>query len=204
MVSEIDGGGADTAPQQRVGSGLGPAGRGLKDYWANVDAPWAHLAKQNFPPVEEMVAFGSIKLKNIKSNVQNVFWQDVISSWADFCAIYKPDNFELLTDKLWYSDNTKFKKSIVREWNNKGLRFIADLFCKHTGALLSRNSLNEIFNLKMTLLCYSSLIRSIPTSSAKFRESLSQFQTDSKNLSCRFPNFCPRFGLSQVIPDLQY
>ena len=29
-------------------------------YWANVDSPWAHLAKQNFPPVEEMVAFGSI------------------------------------------------------------------------------------------------------------------------------------------------
>ena len=131
-------------------------------YWANVDSPWAHLVKQNLPPVEEMVAFGSIKLKNIKSNVQNVFWQDVISSWADFCAIYKPDNFELLTDKLWYSDNTKFKKSIVREWNNKGLQFIADLFCKLMGALLSRNSLNEIFNLKMTFLCYSSLIRSIP------------------------------------------
>ena len=131
-------------------------------YWANVDSPWAHLAKQNFPPVEEMVAFGSIKLKNIKSNVQNVFWQDVISSWADFCTIYKPDNFELLTDKLWYSDNTKFKEGIVREWNNKGLRFVADLFCKHTGPLLSRNSLNEIFNFKMTFLCYSSLIRSIP------------------------------------------
>ena len=41
-------------------------------------------------------------------------------------------------------------------------------------------------------------------SGAKFRESLSQFQTDSKSLSCRFPNFCPRFGLSQVIPDIQY
>ena len=38
------------------------------------------------------------------------------------------------------------------------------------------------------------------TSGAKFRESLSQFQTDSKNLSCRFPNFVQDLSYPKLFP----
>ena len=67
----------------------------------------------------------------------------------------------MLTEKLWFSDHTKFKKCIIRDWNEKGLRFIADLFCKDSGAPLDRRALCEKFNIKMTFLCHSSMLRSI-------------------------------------------
>ena len=120
------------------------------------------MAKNDLPPVEELVTFGPTKLQNLKSNVRNVFWKDVLSSWAEFLRVYAPDNLEVLTDKLWYSDHTRFKKTIVNEWNNKGFRFISDLFCKDTGLLLDRETIKEKCGLSMTFLCYSSLIRSIP------------------------------------------
>ena len=132
-------------------------------YWAEVNSPWANVVKEMLPPIDSLVTFGSKKLKSITTQIQSQFWRDVISSWSDFCDAYKPDDCEILSDKLWYSDYTKFKKSIVRNWDNKGLRFIADLFCKQTGEPLSRNCINETFGLNMTFLCYSSLIRSIPS-----------------------------------------
>ena len=69
---------------------------------------------------------------------------------------------QVLTDKLWFSDQTKFKTSIVKDWNRNGLRFIADLYCKKSGSLLDKNALSETFNIKMYFLCYGSLIKSIP------------------------------------------
>ena len=64
----------------------------------------------------------------------------------------------VFTDKLWLSDNAKFKKSIVIDWNDKGLRFVADLYCKQSGISYSTNDLNTIFNVKMTFLFHASLI----------------------------------------------
>ena len=131
-------------------------------YWAQIGVPWAHFAKHDLPPVEDLVTFGSTKLQDLKTKIQNAFWRDVVSSWAEFLRVYTPDNLEVLTDKLWYSDHTRFKRTIVKDWNNKGFRFILDLFCKDTGFLLTREMINEKFGLNMTFLCYSSLVRSIP------------------------------------------
>ena len=50
----------------------------------------------------------------------------------------------------------------MKEWDKKGLRFITDLFCKHTGSLLKREQIASIYNVKMTFMCYTALVKSIP------------------------------------------
>ena len=50
----------------------------------------------------------------------------------------------------------------MKDWDKKGLRFVTDLFCKQTGSLLTREQIACIYNVKMTFLCYTSLVKSIP------------------------------------------
>ena len=51
---------------------------------------------------------------------------------------------------------------MIRQWDERGLRFISDLFNRTTGVLHSKASLEKQFNLKLTFLCFESLIRSLP------------------------------------------
>ena len=123
---------------------------------------WANIAKLKLPAIENLVCFGSTKLKELEKKTRNSFWKDVVREWANFSAAYEPDGDEILSDKIWFSDNTKYKKTFVRDWDRKGLRFIADLFCKETGLLYRREQINSMYNIQMTFICYSSLMRSIP------------------------------------------
>ena len=144
-------------------------------YWANPNLIWAKLVKAKIPQVNELACFGTAKLHHVaKNNLSNRFWSDVVNAWADLLAGFSPDTSQLLTEKLWFSDYTKFKKSIVKKWDEKGLRFIADLCNHETGRLLDRTSLCELFNIKMTYLCHLSLIRSLP---AQVRASYSVHKT---------------------------
>ena len=51
--------------------------------------------------------------------------------------------------------------STVKAWNDTGLRFIADLYCKETGEQHNCSTLRTLFNINMTFLCHASLMRSI-------------------------------------------
>ena len=132
-------------------------------YWANANVLWANHIKTHLPVIDDLVCFGHSKLKELAKNLNNKFWSDVLYAWADFCAAYQPTLSEILTDKLWFSDFTKYKKSIVHAWNDRGLRFIADIYNKETGVAYDFNSLCRLFDIKMTFLCHASLIRSIST-----------------------------------------
>ena len=68
----------------------------------------------------------------------------------------------LLSEYIWFSDYTKYKRSIVKNWDEKGIRFIADLVNVNTGKLHSKESLEESYGVKMTVLCYRSLLKSLP------------------------------------------
>ena len=131
-------------------------------YWADHDVEWANIAKDMLPSIETLACFGSTKLKDLSKKLNNQFWSHVILSWADFCAAYKPDVDEVLSDKLWFSDNTRYTKTIINKWDRKGLRFISDLFSKEDGTLHTREYLSATYNVRMTFLCYTSMIRSIP------------------------------------------
>ena len=123
---------------------------------------WVQIAKTIIPRLDELVCYGSFKLKTVKDAISNPFWKDVIGSWAEFCYNYRPDEDELATEKLWFSDIAKFKRSIIKSWDRRGIRFLADILDPENGGIYDRAQLQNKFNVKMTFLCYSSLCRSLP------------------------------------------
>lgn len=132
-------------------------------YWSKANLTWADYVKSMWPPIEKLICFGSDRLndESRKGDFKNRFWNDVLGSWAYFCASVKLEPSQLLTETLWFSDHTKYRTSIVKAWDEKGLRFIADLYDKNTGLLRDCNALRSTFKVKLTFLCHSSLVKSI-------------------------------------------
>ena len=84
---------------------------------------------------------------------------------------------EILSETIWFSIHTAYPKSIIKQWNNKGLRFINDLFNPYTGELYSREDIQEIFQIRMTFLCYKRLIGKLPRTYATMQRKKSKTQT---------------------------
>lgn len=121
---------------------------------------WALLFKQSVPP--PLFMYGSEKIKKLSSTITNSFWRDVLQAWEEFIRLYKPDVKNILTDRLWFSNFTKFKCSIVRHWDEKGLRFICDLINPLSGMIYAKHDLERLYNIRIDYLSYQSLIRSLP------------------------------------------
>ena len=140
--------------------------RSLKLSWlkrlTESKAEWAKLVQQELPSIQRILQFGSRKLLKIRSRISNPFWQDVLEAYSRFSIDYNPGLPLVLTESLWYSDYSKFKCTIVEEWNRKGLRFLADLIDESTGQVMTREALKARFGISMTFLCYSSLLKSLP------------------------------------------
>ena len=128
--------------------------------WSKHD--WAVLIRKKIPTVEDSLQYGSKKIIQCKNRISNRFWESVLSTWTEFLLLHKPNISEILSETIWFSDLTKFKKSIVKEWNDKGIRFIGDLIDPETGILLNKEQLYTRYNVSMTFLCYSSIKRSLP------------------------------------------
>ena len=86
----------------------------------------------------------------------------MIEAWSEYCVVSKPNKEQITTEKLWFSNVSKFNNSIVKSWDNNGLRFVADLINSSTGTLYSKEDLEKTYGIRMTFLCYASLIRSLP------------------------------------------
>ena len=106
--------------------------------------------------------YGSKKLNIVKAKINNEFWQNVLEAWIDFVKLYEPCENQLITELLWYTDISKFSNSIVKDWDTKGIRHVADLINNKTGRLYTKEEIQSIYNVKMTFLCYRSLIKSLP------------------------------------------
>lgn len=132
-------------------------------------AEWTKLVQHDLPSIQSILQFGSRKLLKIRSKISNPFCQDVLEAYSRFSIDYNPGFPLVLTESLWFSDYSKFKCTIVKEWNIKGLRFLADLIDESTGQVLTREALKAKFGISMTFLCYSSLLKSLPES-VKFQK----------------------------------
>ena len=123
---------------------------------------WSLIVQKNIPLFEDLRTYGSKKLRSITKTLKNQFWKEVLEAWTDFFELYKPSTDEIITETLWFSDVTKFNNSIVKCWDARGIRFIADLINRDTGTLYSKNEIENIYNVRMTFLCYASLLKSLP------------------------------------------
>ena len=98
----------------------------------------------------------------LRTQIQNTFWRDVLDSLTEFNKLLNLTPEDIIREPLWYPDFTKFRTTIVPQWERHGLRFIGDLFNKDSGNLLSREEIKLQYRISMSFLCYESLIRSLP------------------------------------------
>ena len=122
---------------------------------------WAIMIQKELPPIQELLTYGTTALAKVKNKLNNPFWREVIVAWSEFCALIVPNSNQIITEKLWFNNVSKFRNGIVRSWYSKGLRFVADLINNETGILYTKQELETVYGIRMTFLCYSSLIRNL-------------------------------------------
>ena len=66
-------------------------------------------------------------LRDKAADIGNQFLREVISALADFKEINELDTTQISASQLFFSDLTKFKKTYVKEWYDKGIRTFNDL-----------------------------------------------------------------------------
>ena len=123
---------------------------------------WTTLMQKELCHPQKLLMFGPTKLSEVIKHTHNPFWKQVLMAWRNYRLFSDPDCHEMTTEALWFSDLTKFKKSIVKAWDKRGLRFIGDLINNETGVLYTREELERVYGIHMTFLCYSSLVKSLP------------------------------------------
>ena len=126
------------------------------------NAAWGLVVAKEIPDIQDLLCYGSKKLFRLCRNINNPFWRDVLEAFASFSSSSNPSMPEILSESLWFSDYSKFKYSVVNKWNKKGIRFLVDLVDENNGTLHTQETLEERFKIKMTFLCFASLIRSLP------------------------------------------
>ena len=129
-------------------------------YWSKQD--WALLTEAALSPIDVLVTYGGDKLGKVTKTVKNPFWRDVMKAWTEFIKLRRLETDEVLSEKIWCSDHTKYKYETVKYWDAKGFRFINDMVNPATGFLLTREEINRRYDIKMTFLCYHTLVTSLP------------------------------------------
>ena len=126
------------------------------------NADWTLIASQLLPSVCHILTYSSKKLHVIRRNLTNVFYADTIDSIIQFNKCISPSEKDILSESIWFSDWTKYQTTIAKKWDAKGLRFIGDLYNAENGAIYTKQELETIYNIQLTFLCYSALVRSLP------------------------------------------
>ena len=67
----------------------------------------------------------------------------MLEAFANFSSTFQPEVGELLAEGVWYTEFTKFKLSIIKRWDENGIRFLSDLIDSYTGKLHTKESLEQ-------------------------------------------------------------
>ena len=168
------------------------------------NAVWAQLVAKEMPDIQDMLFYGTNKLQKSSIKIENPFWKDVIEAFTCFTSMYNPGMPHILTESIWFSDYTKFKCSIIHNWNKKGVRFVSDLVDENTGELHTKETLEKSYEIKMTFLCYESLVRSLPdcVKQVASTKALGPIIPLRMNLVMNHPNF-PRLAYYTYLESRQ-
>lgn len=111
--------------------------------------------------LSEILMFGSAMLKKVKSRIRNPFWIDVIAAWEIFVRSYRPVGEEMVRERIWFSDHSRFKTSIIRSWDSRGIRFIGDIWNFMSNQIMLRAEIENTYSIHISFLDYESLLRSL-------------------------------------------
>ena len=124
------------------------------------DLSWSSLSMINF---QKMFSFGHGYADQLKANIANPFWKELLQNWVYFCKCTKVESiFTVLNSPLWFNSNLFHGDNFyIRDWYNKGIRHISDLLDEH-GDIYQFEGLKTRYNMRGTFLDYHSLLRKIP------------------------------------------
>ena len=117
---------------------------------ANSTSAWVKIARLEQLEPLKVLTYSTAKLKQIKANMRNIFWSQVMESLIHLNQLVKLEPADVLKEQIWFSDSTKFKTSIIPRWDSQGLRFIGDLFNPISGNILSREEIKRQYRIAMT------------------------------------------------------
>lgn len=126
------------------------------------EADWMVLAERELPDVRQLLTYSDKKLSLVQRKTSNIFYKDILDALIHYNKCYQPSDEEILTETIWFSNWTKYNTTIIKSWDNCGLRFIGDLFNKENGEFLTKEEIEHVYGIKMTFLCHATLLRSIP------------------------------------------
>ena len=93
-------------------------------------SPWYELCLYNLKDYEKCFNLHSLWHKTLARKITNNFWQSTLLSWAKVIdSISKDQNDKVLDSPLWYNPTMLNVPLFYQDWYNKGVIFIADLFC---------------------------------------------------------------------------
>ena len=116
-------------------------------------AIWARFARKHMvTDIDNVILYGGTKLTQVRKTMGNQFWTDVIRAWESFIRMWKPRSEQIITERLWFSDKTPYRSTVVRNWDKKGFRFFGDLFDADSKEMLSREELCEKIGLRINFL----------------------------------------------------
>ena len=133
----------------------------LKRMWTS-NADWTIIARTELPDIEKLLTYGCTKLEFIQTKLTNPFYLNIVQAWIHYNRVYQPSTEEIISDTIWFSNWTKYATTVIRKWDDKGLRFIGDLYDQDTGIILPRQNLENTYGIRIHFLCYTSLIRCLP------------------------------------------
>jgi hypothetical protein len=128
------------------------------------------ILTQNSDSIETLLAFNikhtiilGAQFSQIKSTeIQNPFWKDVFESWQIFVQKHEIKNIEeILTSPLWFNQNCSNKSLFFKNWYNKNIFYIIDLF-DDNGNLIEFEQLKTMYGIQGTYLDYLRLWSNIP------------------------------------------
>ena len=135
---------------------------------------WSLLTKAViFPSFDSLLLHGSAQLKRDSGRVHNAFWRDVVNAWVRFNEACDPELESIFTECIWFSDFTKYRYSIVRLWDDSGIRFIYDLWNNVTRKWYTQEQLQEKYGIQINFLDYETLIRSLPRKLSNYNQEVS-------------------------------
>ena len=145
---------------------------GLKINWIKrlrtSGATWSAFATEVIiPSFDSLILHGSAQLKKDSERIHNDFWRGVMKAWAHFNEMYELETEHIFAECIWFSEVTKYRYSIVRQWDDSGIRFIYDLWNNVTRKWYTREELQLKYNIQMNFLDYEMLIRSLPRELSK-------------------------------------
>ena len=100
-------------------------------------------------------------MQKMACKIANPFWKETCKAYAALISTIEIDLNEIGRCSLWYSNQTKFKDTTLRQWKNKGVNILNDLL-HPSGELLTFAQFKTKFRVKATYLDYLGLVESLP------------------------------------------